>query len=127
MPAPITSIHPVPLQTRQPDPSQKTHDTSTSAPGSTNGKKLGRSRVFVFSPKNLLWNRSSVPFRSANVMPSSTTRHSTWWNIGEWVGSNASRRNTRPGQMIRTGGCLFFIVRTPRHDGGDCTDVVFWY
>ena len=37
------------MQTRQPARSQKTQDTSTSALGSVNGKKLGRSRVSVLS------------------------------------------------------------------------------
>ena len=33
------------------------------------------------------------------VMPSSTTRPSTWWNIGECVASYGSVRKTRPGQI----------------------------
>ena len=35
---------------------------------------------------------SSVPFRWAMVMPSSTTSPSTGWNIGEWVASYGSVR-----------------------------------
>jgi hypothetical protein len=50
------------LADAHPDRSQKMQDKSTSALGSVNGKKLGRKRVSVFSPKNSLWKRSRVPF-----------------------------------------------------------------
>ena len=42
MPEPRISSHPVCLHTRQPPPLQITQETSTSALGSVNGKKLGR-------------------------------------------------------------------------------------
>ena len=55
---------------------------STSADGSVKGKKLGRKRTLIFSPKRRLRKYSSVPLRWAKVTPSSTTRPSTWKNIG---------------------------------------------
>ena len=45
------------------------------------------------------------------VMPSSTTRPSIWWNIGEWVASASSLRKTRPGARMRMGGCCCSITR----------------
>ena len=44
-------------------------------------------------------NASMVPARWPKVMPSSTTRHSSWWNTARWVESVASLRNTRPGMI----------------------------
>ena len=44
------------------------------------------------SPNSALAIASSVPLRSANVIPSSTTRPSTWWNTGRCVASGVSRR-----------------------------------
>ena len=58
------------------------HVTASSAPGSTNGKNAGPSFVSRSSPNSALATASSVPFRSANVIPSSTTSPSTWWNTG---------------------------------------------
>mgnify|MGYP000919743862 FL=1 len=51
-----------------------------------------------------LMSVSSVPFRSAIVMPLSMTRPSIWWNMGECVASTSSLRYTRPGAKIRIGG-----------------------
>src|SRR3972149_227286 len=73
-PHPSNSIHPVPLQTRQPDPSQAKHDTCISADGSVNGKKCGRKRTLLPEPKNALAKYSSVPLRSAKGMSVSTAR-----------------------------------------------------
>ena len=92
MPQPITSIQPLSLQTRQPWPSQIMQLTATSPLGSVKGKKLGEKLVRIFSPKNFLAKKSSVPFRSAKVMSVSTARPSTWWNIGECVESGLSWR-----------------------------------
>ena len=72
---------------------------STSADGSVNGKYDGRKRVVIPSPNICCAKWSSVPLRLAIVMPSSTTRPSTWWNIGECVASYGSVRKTRPGQI----------------------------
>ena len=71
---------------------------STSALGSVNGKYDGRNRVTMPSPNiaDAKWSR--VPLRWAIVMPSSIASPSTWWKTGEWVASNSSVRNTRPGQ-----------------------------
>ncbi|CRM76575.1 hypothetical protein [Pseudomonas sp. 22 E 5] len=52
-----------------------------------------------------------VPLRSAKLMSRSTSRPSTWWNIGEWVISE-SLRYTRPGQTMRIGGLFASMVRT---------------
>ena len=60
-----------------PTPSHLKHDTPTSHPGSTNGKYAGPSRTRRRSPNRAFATASSVPFRSANVMPSSTARPST--------------------------------------------------
>ena len=80
MPAPRISFQPVPPQTRQAGSlcPQTMHSMSTSAEGSVNGKKLGRKRILSFSPNRARMKCSSVPLRWANVMPSSTTRPSTW-------------------------------------------------
>ena len=84
---------------------------STSAEGSVNGKKLGRKRILSFSPNSRRRKYSSVPLRWAKVTPSSTTRPSTWKNMGRWVGSGTSRRKTLPGMMIRMGGFCFSMTR----------------
>src|SRR5450756_2330669 len=74
----IPPIQPEPEQGRQvappalPVPEQKTHETATSTPGSTNGKNVGPNRIFVSGVKSRRENAASVPFRSANVTPSST-------------------------------------------------------
>ena len=73
-------------------PLQKTHDTATSTPGSTNGKNVGPKRIFVSGEKSRLENAASVPLRSANVIPSPTVRPSIWWKTGEWRGSMSSFR-----------------------------------
>ena len=44
-------------------------------------------------------------------MPSSTTRPSTWWNIGVCVASE-SRRYTLPRQSTETGGRCCSMTRT---------------
>ena len=92
MPAPSTSIQPVPLHIRQPSPWQFAQVRSTSADGSVNGKNDGRKRVRMPSPYIWRANSSSVPFRSPMVMFSSMTRPSIWWNTGECVASASSAR-----------------------------------
>src|SRR6202020_289104 len=42
-------------------------------------------------------NARIAPRRSAMVSPSSTARHSIWWNTGLWVASSASLRKHLPG------------------------------
>ena len=76
MPHPSSSIQPFP-QTGQPTPSQRMHVTASSAPGSTNGKNAGPSFVCRSLPNSARATASSVPFRSAKVIPSSTTSPST--------------------------------------------------
>ena len=71
MPQPRISSQPVPLQTGQPLPPQRLHETSTSAEGSVKGKYDGRIRMAVCSPKSSLAKNSSDCFRSANETPSS--------------------------------------------------------
>ena len=44
---------------------------------------LGEPHFFVEEPNICFAKLSRTPLRSAMVMPSSTTRPSTWWNIGE--------------------------------------------
>ena len=73
-------------------PRQTKHCRSTSALGSVNGKYDGRSRVTRPSPNIAAAKWSSVPLRSAIVMPSSTTRPSTWPNTGVCVASSSSVR-----------------------------------
>ena len=49
-------------------------------------------RPFVMpSPNSWEAKWSRVPLRWAMVMPSSTTRPSTWWNCGVWVASESRR------------------------------------
>ena len=100
-PQPPHSIQPSPRQVRQASestPRQTKQRRSTSADGSVNGKYDGRNRVAMPSPNIRAAKWSRVPLRWAMVMPSSTTRPSTWWNIGLWVASYSSVRKTRPGQ-----------------------------
>src|SRR5438132_1011828 len=95
-------------------PSFFDHSMSISTPGSTNGKYDGRKRIAMSSrSKNARQNCVTVALRSARLTPSSTHRPSTWWNIGEWVAS-WSWRYTRPGQMIRIGGCCDWIAASTR-------------
>ena len=63
-----------------------------------------------FGPKNRWTKCSSVPLRSANETPSSTSNPSICGNIGVWVASS-SRRNTLPGATMRTGGGPASMVR----------------
>src|SRR4051812_33322277 len=77
IPEPSTSSHPVFLHTRHPLPPHFTHEISTSADGSVNGKNDGRNRVLVPTPKNASTNAASVPFSSANVTSLSTRSPST--------------------------------------------------
>src|SRR5512140_3387768 len=96
MPEPSISIHPLVLQFGQrfvpwyPPPPQKMQLISTSALGSVKGKNDGRKRVFTDEPNNdfMAWSRE--PFRSQKVMFVSTASPSTWWNMGECVGSGVS-------------------------------------
>src|SRR2546427_753633 len=92
MPEPRISSQPPCLQSRQPSPRQTKHSTSTSAEGSVNGKKDGRKRMRERGPNISRANSSSVPLRSAMVMPRSTASPSTWWNIGECDMSAAARQ-----------------------------------
>ncbi|MOA60556.1 hypothetical protein D3C78_1854630 [compost metagenome] len=79
------------MHTRQPLPEHITHCMSTSADGSVKGKNDGRKRTPSGFSKNTRRNSSMVPLRSAKLMFSSTSRPSTWWNIGEWVISESQR------------------------------------
>ena len=98
MPAPPTSIQPIPLQRLQrsppassPLPSHWKQETSNSTLGSVKGKKWGRIRALRPAPKIALSISSSVPCRSASVIPSPIASPSTWWNIGLWVASESRR------------------------------------
>src|SRR5690606_18046333 len=102
-PAPITSIQPVFLHNGQPAPAHLKQEISTSNPGSTNAKKLGRNRSFVLSPYSFLNKNSSVPLRCATDTSLSTKRPSIWKNCASWVASVASFRKTLPGAIIRSG------------------------
>src|SRR3712207_9328440 len=82
MPLPSTSSQPVLLHTRHPLPPHEVHEMSTSADGSVNGKNEGRKRVRVSEPKKAFTNASSVPLSSAKLTSLSTSRPSTWWNMG---------------------------------------------
>ncbi len=44
------------------------------------------------------------------MMPSSTASPSIWWKVGVWVASGVSRRYTRPGDTMYTGGSCVSIV-----------------
>ena len=66
--------------------------TSISALGSVNGKKLGRRRIFASSPKIDFTKWSRVPLRCAIVRPLSTARPSNCMNTGRCVASNSSVR-----------------------------------
>src|SRR5207253_9408382 len=81
-PAPPISIQPEYLHVRQPAPPQIPHETSGSIEGSVNGKKCVRKRTRRSGPYRARMTCSSVPFRSASVIPSSTARPSNWWKIG---------------------------------------------
>src|SRR5436190_22426477 len=88
MPLPPSSIHPEPLHGRQrslsnlPVPWHLKHEKSNSADGSVKGKYDGRKRVCVSSPKRRFSHSVTVPLRWAIVIPLSTHRPSSWWNIG---------------------------------------------
>ncbi len=91
MPQPAISSQPVCLQMRQPLPPQNTHDMSTSAEGSVKGKYEGRSRIARSRSKKACRKPCSTAFMLAKLMFSSTTRPSSWWNMGEWVMSESQR------------------------------------
>ena len=55
-------------------------------------------------------NPCNAALRLARLMFSSTTRPSTWWNIGVCVRSE-SHRYTRPGAITRNGGLLARMAR----------------
>ena len=103
-PQPPHSIQPSPRQVRQCSTvvdraaAHEAAQVDLGADGSVNGKYDGRNRVVIPSPNSAAAKWSSVPLRCAMVMPSSTTRPSTWWNIGLCVASYSSVRKTRPGQ-----------------------------
>jgi hypothetical protein len=99
MPQPAISTQPCERHTRQGAPPGSAdaprhtwHSIDTSADGSVNGKKSGRSRVRRPSPNMASTNARIAPRRSAMVRPSSTARHSIWWNTGLCVASSASLR-----------------------------------
>ena len=46
----------------------------------------------------------AAPILFASVIPLSMTMPSIWWNMGEWVASASSLRNTRPGASMQKGG-----------------------
>ena len=71
MPQPMISSQPVPLQTLQPFPPQRLHDTSISAEGSVKGKYEGRRRIEASSPNISFAKYRSDCLRSANETPSS--------------------------------------------------------
>src|SRR4051812_40452867 len=77
-PAPPISSQPLYLQVRQPEPPQIPQETSGSIDGSVNGKKCVRNRTRRSGPKSARITWSSVPFRSASVIPASTARPSNW-------------------------------------------------
>ncbi len=72
-------------------PEQRKQETSTSTLGSVNGKKWGRIRTSRSGPKIARAKVSSVPCRSASVIPVPTARPSIWLNIGVWVASESRR------------------------------------
>ena len=73
------------------------------------GKKEGLKRSGTPSSKYWWTKKVKTPLRSARLTPSSTSRPSHWWNIGEWVASE-SRRKVLPWQIIRTGGSIRSMV-----------------
>ena len=74
-----------------PVPSHWKQETSNSTLGSVKGKKCGRIRALRAPPKIARSISSSVPCRSASVIPSPIASPSTWWNIGLWVASESRR------------------------------------
>ena len=100
-PQPPHSIQPSPRQVRQ---APRSHAAAHEADQVDLGRRLGEREVgrpeaggdALAEQRGGKW--SSVPLRWAMVMPLSTTRPSTWWNIGECVASYSSVRKTRPGQ-----------------------------
>ena len=95
----MISIQPEPEQGRQaappalPVPEQKTHETATSTPGSTNGKNVGPNRIFVSGVKS---RRDERRERALQVgerdRPRPPSSPSIWWKTGEWRGSMSSFR-----------------------------------
>ena len=111
IPPPSSSIdQPVFPQDGQPSPLHLGQVTSTSRDGSVNGKWWGRYLRFISSPNISLINVSKVDFRFAIDTFSSTTKHSNWWNIGEWVASTSSFLNTLPADTIFIGSFPSFIT-----------------
>ncbi len=92
MPQPPISSQPLPEQIRHPRPSQNTQLKANSALGSVKGKKSGRKRMWQSGPNSSRASTSSVPRRSAKVMPSSTSSPSSWWKVWLCVASTVSRR-----------------------------------
>ena len=60
--------------------------------------------IWILEPDAFCRMPISAPIRSPMVMSSATTRPSIWWNMGEWVASASSLRNTRPGASMQMGG-----------------------
>src|ERR1700730_11760142 len=112
MPQPPTSSHPVFLHIPHPAPSHCQQLMSTSALGSVYGKKLGLNRTREVDENISRAQASRLRVRSVSEIPSPTSSPSIWVNIGEWVRSRSSRRYTRPGTTMRTGGgggCMYAI------------------
>ena len=83
----------------------------TSADGSVNGKKSGRSLVRSPSPNIASTKALIAPRRSAMVSPSSTARPSIWWNTGLCVASSASLRKHLPGLTTYSGSGRVSMAR----------------
>ena len=118
MPQPASSIQPWDRHTRHGSPPgrveaprQMWHSMDTSADGSVNGKKSGRSRTRSPSPNIASTNARIAPRRSAMVRPSSTARHSIWWNTGLCVASSASLRKHVPGLTTYSGSGRVSMAR----------------
>src|SRR5580692_7285391 len=110
MPAPAISIQPWDRQTRHGSapglveaPRHTWHSMDTSADGSVNGKKSGRSLVRSPSPNIASTNAVIAPRKSAMVRPSSTASSSIWWNTGLCVASRVSVRQHLPGLTTYSG------------------------
>ena len=122
--------------------SQLKQATSSSTLGSVNGKKCGRRRTSRSSPKTARANASSVPWRSASVMSSSTARPSSWWNCGVCVrvvvapvaapgDHDVQRRRVRApsrapasARCACAGRCRRRRRTCPTHSRAGCVDVV---
>src|SRR3989344_971717 len=103
IPAPASSSQPDFLQIAQPAPLQATQEISTSNPGSTNGKKLGRRRTVISFLNSREKNSWITTLKFAIEIVRSTTSPSSWKNWNSWDASVASYRYARPGTIIFKG------------------------